>query len=327
MTTTEHENYLMVMSGTQPEWVPNFEDALDMIIPAPFLMHFMTEEKRDFFGVPWVIVDAGPMVDNHQPHVMDDINDWKQFVHFPDPASLPWEAMAQQQLAEEHDPNKALIIMPNLGGGTIFMPLINMMGFEDGLCAIMEEPEVAAEFFGAVTDFYVDCIPYIVKYYHPDTIIVGDDLCTADSQFITMGTFEEILKPLYQRQIDAVHKEGVYAELHMCGKCEPFVHEFASMGADSWQPAQGMNDIAGIQAKYGNDLIINGGWRTDGPAWCPGASEDLVRSELRECFDTFAGDSAFIFWTGGQVGFSEDQAARFAWVTDEARSYGRQFYK
>ena len=80
-----------------------------------------------------------------------------------------------------------------------------------------------------------------------------------------------------------------------------------------------MNDIAGIQAKYGKDLVINGGWRTDGPAWCPGASEDLVRSELRECFNAFADDSAYIFWTGGQVGFSEDQAARFGWVTDEAR--------
>lgn len=29
------------------------------------------------------------------------------------------------------------VIMPNFGGGTIFMPLMNMMGFEEGLCALL----------------------------------------------------------------------------------------------------------------------------------------------------------------------------------------------
>lgn len=323
---TERENYLLTMSGQVPEWVPNFEDAIDMIIPALLLGHLMTEDKRDFFSVPWAINDAGPMVDTHQPYVMDDICDWRKYVHFPDLSQFDWEHTSQAQLAE-HDPNKALMIMPNMGGGTAFMALMNMMGFEEGLCAMIEEPEEAKAFFSCVTDFYEECIPYFVKYYHPDTIIVGDDLCTATGSFISMELYNEILKPMYQRQIDIVHKYGVKAELHMCGKCEPFVHDFASMGVESWQPAQGSNDLASIRKKYGNDLIIVGTWSTGGPAWQPGASEELVRSSLRQCMDDYAKGGGMIFWTGGQVGNTEDQALRFSWVTDEARKYGKQFYK
>ena len=322
---TERENYLLVMNGQKPEWIPNFEDAADMIIPAILLSHFMTEEKIDFFSVPWTLNDAGPMIDNHQKPVMEDVNDWKQFVHFPDVSEFPWEPTSQAQLAE-HDPDKAIIIMPNFGGGTIFMPLMNMMGFENGLCALIEEPDVCREFFAYVTSFYEECIPYIVKYYHPDAIIVGDDLCTATRSFISMDTYKEILKPLYQREIDIIHKYGVKAELHMCGKCEPFVYDFADMGADSWEPAQGSNDIAAIQEKYGNKFVINGTWSTGGPAWQPGAPESLVRSELRNCMDKYGKNGGMIFWTGGQVGNTQDQIDRFNWVTDEARKYGRIIY-
>lgn len=323
---TERENYLLVMSGKQPEWVPNFEDACDMIIPSILISHLLTEEKKDFFSVPWTINDAGPMVDTHQPPVMPDINDWKKYTHFPDIDQFDWENTSKLQLAE-HDPDKALVIMPNLGGGTIFMPLMNMMGFEEGLCALVEEPEMCMEFLDSVTTFFEQCIPYIVKYYQPDVIIVGDDLCTAFSPFISMDLYKRIFKPLYQRQIDMIHKYGVLAELHMCGKCEPFVEDFAEMGADSWQPAQGSNDIASIKAKYGNKLIINGTWSTDSPAWQPGASEELVRSELRKCMDAFAVGGGMVFWTGGQVGNSADQVQRSNWVNDEARKYGRNFYK
>lgn len=323
---TERENYLLAMDGKQPEWVPNFETAADMIIPSIFLGHFMTEDKRDFFSVPWTINASGPMIDTHQPPVMQDIQDWKKYVHFPNLEAFDWEGTSKIQLSE-HDPDKALVIMPNFGGGTIFMPLMNMMGFQDGLCALIEDSETCKELFGFVTDFFEQCMPYIVKYYHPDVIIVGDDLCTATGSFISMDTYRDILKPMYQRHIDCIHHLGIRAELHMCGKCESYVYDFADMGADSWQPAQGTNDIAAIQARYGNKLAIVGTWRTDSPAWRPGAPEEMVRSEVRKCIDTYATNGSMILWTGGNVGTSPDQIQRNEWVNDECAKYGRNFYK
>lgn len=323
---TERENYLLVMEGKKPEWVPNYDDAIDIYIPAILMAHFMTPEMVDYFSVPWTIVDAGPMVNTHVPPVMEDICDWRKFVHFPNPDEFDWEGTAKMIMAN-HDPDKSVQIMPNFGGGTIFMPLMNMMGFENGLCALLEDPDECKEFFEYVTDYYVKLVPYIVKYYQPDSIIVGDDLCSANSAFISMNAFDEILKDCYQRQIDAVHAAGVKAELHMCGKCEPFVEAFAEMGVESWQPAQGSNDLRKIKERYGNKLVLVGTWATGGPAWAPGAPESLVRSELHRCMDELAVGGGMVFWTGGQVGNSEDQIARSTWVNEEARSYGRQFYK
>lgn len=154
---TERENYLLTMAGKQPEWVPNFEDACDMIIPALLGAHLMTEEKRDFFSVPWTINDAGPMVDNHQPPVMEDVTEWKKYVHFPDLDQFDWE-------------------------------------------------------------------------------------------------------------------------------------------------------------------------NTSSPAWRPGAPEELVRGEVRKCIDQFAVGGGMMFWTGGQVGTSENQIQLSRWADDEVRKYGREFY-
>lgn len=40
-------------------------------------------------------------------------------------------------------------------------------------------------------------------------IVVGDDLCTATGAFISVDLYEEVSKPFYQRQIDAIRREGV----------------------------------------------------------------------------------------------------------------------
>ena len=49
---TERENYLLTMAGKQPEWVPNFEDACDMIIPALLGRALDDRGKKGFFQCP-----------------------------------------------------------------------------------------------------------------------------------------------------------------------------------------------------------------------------------------------------------------------------------
>lgn len=86
----------------------------------------------------------------------------------------------------------------------------------------------------------------------------------------------------------------------MCGKCEPFVEDLLKMGIDSWQTAQGLNDLKGLKAKYGNRLIFCGTWSTNGPAGVPGASEDIVRQEVRKCMDDLAEGGGMFFGTAAR---------------------------
>lgn len=89
---TERENYLMVLEGKQPEWVPYYRDACDWVIPWITTSYMAEEEKIDFVGARWVIDEAGPMVDTRRP-ALDDISKWREVVHLPDVDSFDWENM------------------------------------------------------------------------------------------------------------------------------------------------------------------------------------------------------------------------------------------
>lgn len=321
----EKENYLKVLNKEQPEWVPIFQDAVDLIPPAISIMYMATEEKIDYLGVHWLVNDAGAIADTTVPPVLKDISDWKKFVNLPDPDNFDWEGFVAKDL-ENHDPNKALALIIGVGGGSFFIPLMNMMGFEEGLCALIESPNEVKELFDCLMAWYEKVFPLCIKYYKPDVIVTGDDLCTARGAFISMDTYKELFKPYYVRIINMVHEAGIKFEFHMCGKAEPFIEDLVAEGIDSWQPAQGINDLAGLKAKYGNELIFNGTWSTGGPAGVPNAPEETVRREVRNCIDTLATGGGMIFWNGDPVGSSTDQLQKMDWLNDEARKYGRKFY-
>jgi len=54
---------------------------------------------------------------------------------------------------------------------------------------------------------------------------------------------------------------------------------------------------------------------------------DEVRKSAHEVIDRFAKDGGYVFWDGDPVGSTEDMLKKFEWVTDEARKYGKEFYK
>lgn len=322
---TERENYLKVLNGEQPDWVPNYWDACEWLIPPITALHMATEEKIDCLGVHWIIDDAGPMADTSY-YVMDDISDWRTYVHLPDIDAFDWEKSAEEEAAK-HDPNKAIAVMPGLGGGCFFIPLMNMMGFENGLCAMYEDPDEVKALFDHFLDWYKKLLEKCITYYHPDVIIMGDDICSANGPFISMDTFNELIRPYFKECIALVKSHGIKFEMHMCGKGEHFIEEYLSLGMDIWQPAQPLNDLAGLKRKYGNRLIFNGTWHSSAGGGVPGAPESVVRQSVRDCMDQFAPGGGMVFWNGGLVGSSEDAKNKDMWSNDEARTYGRSFYQ
>lgn len=324
---TEKENYMKMIHGEQPEWIPYYRDAVDWVLPGYVCAHMATEEKRDLYGVKWTVNDAGPIADVSF-HVMQDINDWKKYVRIPDLDSLDWETMAEQDLKNADRENKVTIVMPQLStSGCFFIPLMDMMGFENGLCALWEEPDVVSEFFDYICTNMEKAIDYEMKYYKPDMMLLADDFCAAYGPMIAYPLYEEVLRPYYKRLISRILSYGVPVEFHICGKGEEFIDDFVSMGISAWQPAQPMNDLKGMKQKYGNKLVLNGTWYSSSPAGAQGAPEDLVRQSVRDCMDNFGPGGGFCFWDGDPVGTSEDMLQKMAWLADEARSYGRQFYK
>ncbi len=319
---TKKENYLMAARGEKPEWVPSFVEESNIFMP-PFWDEVNPETGTDFCNVKWVENDAGKMPDERWK-AMEHIGMWRQTAKFPDLATLDWKAMAEQ-FKKQSDPEQVNIAMLNTNG--IFLIPINMIGWVDGLCAIYEEPEELEAFVSRITDFLVEVVGYFGEYIHPDIVFTGDDVAAGNGPLISMQIWEDMYKPYFKKIIDAVHDIGALAEFHCCGNCQGFIDEFLEIGSDICQLPVPNEALLQSKEKYGNRLVMTGGWDRRSKASLPGAPEDVVRESVHTAIDTYGKDGALIFWDGGVVGSSQDSKQKLAWILDELSIYGKQVYK
>lgn len=315
------ENYLIAAKGGKPERVPIFPDDGNMFVP-DFWAERDPETGADFCNVKWVKDDFGEMPEPGRKAI-GDITQWRETVKFPDPKAMDWEGMARR-FAEQKDPAKVVIGRLNTRG--IFLIPINMLGWEDALCAMYEEPEEVDAFVERITDFLVEVTGYMGKYIHPDIVFTGDDFAAASGPFISKEIFRSIYKPRLERINQAIHDIGALAEFHCCGNCQFLIQEFLECGADICQLPEPNEQLLADKNRYGNRLVLTGGWDRHGPGCMPGASEAVVRESVRLAIDTYGRDGAFIFWDGGICGTSEDARQKLKWVLDEAHCYGSQVY-
>jgi uroporphyrinogen-III decarboxylase len=319
---TEKENYLKVLKGETPDWIPLYRDACQWLIPSVMESPMLTGRERNVYGIPYVI-HANGAIPRPNDFIMKDIADWRTAVNIPTLEGYDWESAAQKDCAVL-DKNKAVAVL-NEGP---FLTLVNAMGFEAGLMAIAEEPEEVMAFFEALSAFQDKVLENVLKYYHPiDVFIVGDDVATARDLFISPRTYREMILPFHKRQAAIAKKYNLPVEMHCCGKCESIIDDWINMGVSIWQPAQPLNDLAAIQRKYGKKLIINGGWDNTGPAGIPGADEIVIRQSARDAIDKLSSNGSYIFWEGDGVGKEDDMLQKIAWVKDEARKYGAHYYQ
>ena len=319
---SKRENYLMAAKGEKPIWVPSFVEESNVFRPE-FWSEVNPNTGTDFCNVKWIENDAGRMPDENW-RAMENISQWRETVKFPNLASLDWKRMAKR-FRTESDSEKVNIAMLNTHG--IFLIPINMMGWVDGLCAIYEDPEELEAFISAITDFLVENVKYFGEYIHPDIVFTGDDVAAANGPLISMKTWNSMYKPYFEKIINAIHEIGALAEFHCCGNCQSFIDEFLKIGVDICQLPVPNERLMESKKKYGNRLVLTGGWDRRSTASLPGASEEIVRESVRKAIDDYGKDGALIFWDGGVVGSSEDSKRKMEWILDELNKYGHEVYQ
>lgn len=320
---TARENWLKAISFEKPEWVPNF--VTDANVYKPPFWDDLDEEGRDFCNVRWIFDDYGHMPDFSQP-AMSDISDWRNIIKWPDIDNWDWEKIAHDfKNGENYDPSKLTACIANTAG--IFLIPINMMGWEDGLCAIYEDPEEHEAITEAITEFLCRLIGYMCEYIQPDLIMTGDDFAAAEGPFISKETFNAIYRERLTRIAEACHAGNAKAEFHCCGRCDYIVKAVADCHYDIIQLPVPNNDLIADLSDLKGQLAMTGGWARHSEAGMPGASEECVRESVRYAIDTFGKDGGLVFWDGGIIGNSEDSKQKLAWLTDELTRYGHQVYK
>jgi hypothetical protein len=159
---TKRENYLIAARGGKPEWVPCFPEDCNVFSPDFWSADPVT--GTDLFNVKWVENEFGKMPDEKW-RAMNDISQWRTTAKFPDLSALDWEGMHKRYM-ETYDAEKVNIAMLNTNG--IFLIPVNMLGWVDALCAIHEDREELESFISAITDFLVELVDYLCRYFKPD---------------------------------------------------------------------------------------------------------------------------------------------------------------
>lgn len=316
------ENFLLAARGEKPEWVPNYMEEAT-VLRMDFWKQLDPVSGADFCNVKWVENEYGRMP-REDWRAMKELSDWRETVKFPDLSKIDWEDLVSRTNAQS-PVERARIAMVNTHG--IFLIPVNMLGWIDALCAIIEEPEEVEEFVSALTDFLCELIAYQGRYFKPDIMTTGDDVASSTGPFLSKDIWTNLYKPYFKKICDAIKAQGALAEFHCCGNCGYLIDEFIDAGADIIQLAQINDELIADKKRLGKKLVMTGGWDRHGPGCMPNTSEEIVRESVHTAIDTFGKNGGLLFWDGGICGKSQDAENKRRWVADELNRYGRTVYR
>ncbi len=339
---TPGENYYRLFEGKMPEYVPIFDmmpypgftPAAVMTAPSCFNFHG-PQGGKDFWGVEYI---ANPetnysSIPKTWDFILEDIEDWRKVIVNPDLTQIDWKRCAEQDAEfTKHvlgvDRSKTLLL--GASSGSFFGDLMAFMGFTNGLCAMMTDPEEVKALFEYMLEHYLNFQHYIIDYYSPDAIYLIDDTAAKMHPFISPEMFKELLLPYYKVLIDDAKDHGLPVQYHNCGRSEELMDMLFEAGVDIWDPAQTANDLLAAKQKYGKSKALAGCWDWELPPTWPEVDEAAIRKSVRDAIDKYAPGGGFAMCGGcniiGQAGEDLPNVIR-GWVLDEAWKYGLDFYK
>lgn len=323
---TEKEALQAVLDGEKADFVPNLFFGGQLMLSSVLgnLPAIGLREGYDWWGVHWTACEeAGGMFTPTagRAPVISDICNWREELKLPDISGIDWEAAAARDKANL-DPNK-LTIFFGMGNG-IFERIHFLLGFEETMYALVEDPEEVAALANTIADFYVILIEKIGKYYQPDYLTFLDDYTHKDGAFMSPETFDAIFAGPLKKIVDAVESNGMKYIQHCCGREELLLDNFYRIGIrriDPWQPC---NHTEEMQKKY-PDVTFIGGLDTQFVVDVPDVSEETLRNEVIRCYETYGKYGNYVFYPssvsmydprayapGGRINIMMDQSMRCA---------------
>ena len=330
MNLTPKENYLRMLRGEIPEFVPSsYIPAGDSI--AEELLTPMSAPNgpiKTVYGVTYVgspDLNWGAMPKPGEV-ILDDITKWRDVIKNPDLSDRDWESYYNKQLKEKDRENKTLSVT----GGDYFLTLVSFMGFENTLCALYEEPEEVKALLEYISEFYMEVMRQQLKWCKPDIYRIMDDDAAYLAPFFSLDMYREFFKPMHKKHTDLANEHGILLERHDCGRCEQFIDDWIELGIRGWNPAQVSNDLKSIKQRTVGKLALNGCWYSQDLHGKNAISDEELVARLEEYVKTFAPGGGFVFaamCAGDPTDNKEDVERRQNLIKDFYFNHVKDYYK
>lgn len=168
-----------------------------------------------------------------------------------------------------------------------------MMGTENMLVAMIEEPEFVQDIFETYLSHTIALFDRIWDAgYHFDEMFWYDDMGYKGTTFFSPKMYRELLQPYHTRAVKWAHDHGAYAQLHSCGDIMTLLPDIVATGVDALNPLEvkaGM-DVFEIKRKYGDRLTLHGG--INAVKW---SDADAILAEIDEKVPVLKQNGGFIF--------------------------------
>ena len=320
------ENYLTMLRGEIPEYVPSFYEQRSVRITEELLTPVYAPNGPIVTPLGVTYVGSPDLNNGAMPKpgciILEDITKWRDVIHAPDLSGVDWEKYYTDKIKDIDRSEKYIPV----SGGDYFLTLISFMGFENAMLALYEEPEEVKALLEYVSQFYLEVLKQQIRWIKPEVMSIMDDDSALRAPFFSVEMYREFFKPFQKRHCDLAAENGILMERHDCGRSESFVGDWVEMGIRCWNPAQTTNDLVGIKKKFGRKMALNGAW--DSLKWANCEDEEAFRAALYEYVDTFAPDGGFVFAAmGGGRPDSPGAKMRQDAVADVYKNYARDYYK
>jgi MtaA/CmuA family methyltransferase len=163
-----------------------------------------------------------------------------------------------------------------------------MLGMEDLLRKMIEQPDLVMILLAKVTDF-ISSFARALLASGAHMIFVADPV--ASPAVISPRMFGEFVMPQMKRLFTAIGGQSI---LHICGNVEPIAGDMAQAGAAIISLDQCV-DLRRIRKLVGGDMLL-GGNLDPGTLLYDGTAEEVRRASLRCCLD--GGPGCFILMPG-----------------------------
>ena len=218
------------------------------------------------------------------------------------PDSAPpgmYAALGRQAEQLYHQTDYSLVGGVIIGGG-IFEQPARLVGFQNFLMALIQEPKVADRLMEKMTDLYIqaslDYLEQVGSFI--DVFVYWDDVCGQQGWLIRPDIYINRIKPLQRRLVEAV-KSRTKAKLfyHGDGAVGDLIPHLIEIGFDIINPVQvsarGM-DTSRLKRDFGSEITFWGGG-VDTQQVLPFGTPEQVRDEVRRRIDDLAPGGGFIF--------------------------------
>jgi uroporphyrinogen-III decarboxylase len=279
------------IKGGNPDRFVNQYEFLNLIMEAPMdlpLAPAPGTEVKNKWGITfrWPEGQIGSFPVHDEEHkALKDITKWKESVKAPSVFYTDEEWAAAIAHANSVDRNDEFVTAFCAPG--IFEMTHHLMGIEDALMALYEEPEAMQELIDYVVEYELAYAKEVIDHIHPDALFHHDDWGSQISTLISPAMFKEFFLPAYKKVYGFWKDNGVELIVHHSDSyAATFVPFMIEMRIDIWQGAMTTNNVPELIKKYGGKISFMGdidSGKVDHPSWSRGEIAKYVEIACKEC--------------------------------------------